>query len=106
MTTGKLVRDRIPELISAEGRKPVVRKLTGTALLSAMYDKLAEEHEELLAAESAEEKCEEIADIIEVLIGIAVQYGFDEAEVMDSVARKREERGGFADGLFYEGDER
>ena len=104
MTTGKLVRDRIPELISAEGRKPIVGKLTGAALLSALYDKLAEEHDELLAAESAEEKCEEIADIIEVLVSIAAQHGFDEAQVMDSVARKREERGGFAGGLLYEGD--
>ena len=106
MTSGKLVRDRIPELISAEGRKPVVSKLTGAELLSALYDKLAEEREELLTAESANEKCEEIADIIEVLIGIAAQYGFEEAQIMDSVARKREERGGFAAGLFYEGDER
>lgn len=105
MTSGKLVRDRIPELISAEGRKPVVSKLAGAAFLAALYDKLAEEHEELLTAESANEKCEEIADIIEVLIGIAAQYGVDEAQVMDSVARKREERGGFAAGLFYQGDE-
>lgn len=105
MTAGKLVRDRIPELISAEGRKPIVKSLSGEALLAALYDKLAEEHEELLAADGTDAISEEIADMIEVLIGIAAQYGRDAVELMDVVARKRAERGGFASGLFYEGDE-
>lgn len=43
--------------------------------------------------------------MIEVLIGIAARYGCGEAELMEVVTRKRTERGGFAEGLFYEGDE-
>jgi predicted house-cleaning noncanonical NTP pyrophosphatase (MazG superfamily) len=105
MASGKLVRDRIPEIIQAEGRKPVITRLSGEALLAALYDKLAEEHEELLTAERAADKREEIADMIEVLIGIAARYGCGEAELMEVVTRKRTERGGFAEGLFYEGDE-
>jgi predicted house-cleaning noncanonical NTP pyrophosphatase (MazG superfamily) len=105
MASGKLVRDRIPEIIQAEGRKPVITRLTVEALLTALYDKLAEEHEELLTAERVADKREEIADMIEVLIGIAAQYGCGEAQLMEVVARKRAERGGFAEGLFYEGDE-
>lgn len=105
MASGKLVRDRIPKIIEAEGRKPLITRLSGEALLAAFYDKLAEEHEELLTAERPADKREEIADMIEVLIGIGAQYGFCEAELMEVVGRKRAERGGFAEGLFYEGDE-
>ena len=104
MTSGKLVRDRIPELILDEGRKPLVKKLTGEALLNALYDKLSEEHEELLAASSVDAKREEAADMIEVLIALAGQFGCDESELMELVARKRADRGGFFKGLFYQGD--
>ena len=105
MASGKLVRDRIPEIIQAEGRKPLITQLSGEALLTALYDKLAEEHEELLAAEHAADKPEEIADMIEVLIGIAAQYGVGEGELFEIVDSKRAGRGGFTEGLFYEGDE-
>lgn len=104
MTSGKLVRDRIPELIAAEGRTPIVKTLGGEALLAALYDKLTEEHAELLAAESADKKCEELADMIEVLIALARQYDCTEVELQQIVARKRAARGGFTKGLFYEGD--
>ena len=100
MSAGKLVRDGIPALISAEGRTPVVEKLTGVALLDALYAKLTEEHQELLAATAPEDRVEEIADIIEVLIALAAQYGCDETELMEVIATKRAERGGFAEGLF------
>lgn len=58
MSAGKLVRDRIPELIAAEGRKPIVKTLEGEAFLAALYDKLAEEHDELCAASGIDAKCE------------------------------------------------
>lgn len=100
MSSGKLVRDGIPALISAEGRNPVVEKLSGAALLDALYAKLSEEHAELLAATESEDQIEEIADIIEVLLALAAQYGCVETELMKVLAKKRAERGGFADGLF------
>jgi len=53
MASGKLVRDSIPKIIEAEGRKPLITRQSGQALLTALYDKLAEEHEELLTAERA-----------------------------------------------------
>ena len=46
-----------------------------------MYDKLAEEHAELLAAGSAKERCEELADMIEVILALAGQYGCGENEL-------------------------
>ena len=103
--TQKLVRDRIPELIEAEGRKPVIKELTGRALTTRLYDKLVEEHSELLGAKDATSKCEELVDMIEVIMALAKQYGIDEAELLDSVKKKRADRGSFSKGFFYQGDE-
>ena len=105
MASGKLVRDRIPEIIKAHGRMPVVTRLSGEALLSALYDKLDEERAEFLAADGDEAKCEELADMIEVIIALASHHGCDEAALMETAARKREARGGFSEGFFYVGDE-
>jgi predicted house-cleaning noncanonical NTP pyrophosphatase (MazG superfamily) len=100
MSEGKLVRDGVPALISAEGRTPVVEKLSGAALMDALYAKLTEEQAELLAATMDKDKCEEIADIIEVLIALAAQFGCNETELMEVLMRKRAARGGFVEGVF------
>ncbi len=83
----------------------MVEKLRGSALLDALYEKLAEEHQELLAADGLKAKHEELADMVEVIIAVASQHGLDEAGLMDIVARKRAARGGFGEGPFYKGDE-
>lgn len=100
----KLVRDRIPELIRAEGREPIIKELEGKALTSALYDKLIEEHAELLAAKEASHKREELADMIEVILALGEQYAFSEEELMQLVRRKRDERGGLKKGFYYQGD--
>lgn len=46
----KLVRDRIPEIIRAEGKNPQVRQVCGDELLRFLKKKLQEEVDELLAA--------------------------------------------------------
>lgn len=100
----KLVRDRIPEIIAAEGRSPIIRQLKGNALRAALVDKLAEEHAEFLSAHEPDARCEELADMVEVILTLASEYGADEAHLMEIVARKRAKRGGFGMGYFYQGD--
>ncbi len=104
MTSGKLVRDRIPEIIAADGRRPDFTKLEGETLVSALRDKLLEEHREFLAAASASAMCEELADLIEVIVALAAHHGYEEDALMAVVARKRAERGGFTKGIFCNGD--
>lgn len=102
--TAKLVRDRIPELIRADGRSPEVRQLQGQRLGAALYDKLIEEHAELIAAHQRDQKLEELADMIEVMFALAGHYGADRDALLAIAARKREQRGGFDSGFFYSGD--
>ncbi|MEO0565088.1 MAG: nucleoside triphosphate pyrophosphohydrolase [Chloroflexota bacterium] len=93
---GKLVRDRIPEIIAASGRTAVTETLDGQELHDALIAKLTEEHVELLQ----ETNMEEIADVIEVLLGLARGLGHDEEAVMDYVRERRAARGAFEDGTY------
>lgn len=92
---GKLVRDRIPEIIRHSGRVPIVKTLARDAYRTALIDKLYEEVGELTAAESANAVIEEAADIFEVLSAVAAEHGARINDVIEVACRKRSARGGF-----------
>ncbi len=99
----KLVRDKIPEIIRAEGREPIVSTLSGAHLTDALNRKLAEECAEYLSAPDSASRLEELADIVEVIFGITAQLGYSKEDLFDKCDTKRETRGGFSQGIFYEG---
>lgn len=94
----KLVRDRIPEIIRRNGARPITRRLTHDELLPALFQKLDEEVAELRAAGTLEE----MADVLEVLIALAAYQEFSEAELLQVLHTKRQERGGFTQGIWLE----
>lgn len=97
----KLVRDRIPEIIRSEGREPSLRKVNGAQMTHALFEKLIEEHAELIAAKDhPARRLEELADMIEVIVAIASQAGVEENVLMEVVRQKRSERGGFREGFI------
>lgn len=100
---GKLVRDKVPDLIRFSGRTPRVTTLTGGAYQAALLDKLREEVNELIATDSADAVIEEAADIIEVLSAIASEWGVSLASIFHVAERKRAERGGFGMRLWLDG---
>ena len=102
-TFRKLVRDRIPEIIAANGEKAVTHVLDEAEFVTALENKLLEEAQEM-RANKAERKIE-IADIYEVLDALIAAYGFSKDEIMKLKAEKRQERGGFEKRLFLEGTE-
>ena len=91
----KLVRDRIPEVILSSGRLPVADFLPRQEMQSALDRKLKEEIQEYLDSHSVEE----LADVLEVLHGIAFHLGVPWEEIEGERIRKREERGGFEKGV-------
>jgi predicted house-cleaning noncanonical NTP pyrophosphatase (MazG superfamily) len=99
---GKLVRDRIPDVIRASGRTPRVTTLGADDYYAALRHKLQEEVAELLAAEG-NEVLEEAADILEVLTAIAAEHGETLDSIVDVARRKRAERGGFDMRLWLDG---
>jgi predicted house-cleaning noncanonical NTP pyrophosphatase (MazG superfamily) len=98
---GKLVRDRIPEIILTGGEIPEVRALGPDDFFAALIAKLHEEAEELGSA-GVDEVLGELADVHEVLAALTAALGFTAAEVEAAAARKRAERGGFAERLWLE----
>ena len=91
----KLVRDRIPAIILAAGQRPVTDVLPETDIAAALGRKLEEEVGEYLESRSVEE----MADILEVLHGIAFHMGIPWEAVERERIRKRDERGGFEQGI-------
>jgi predicted house-cleaning noncanonical NTP pyrophosphatase (MazG superfamily) len=100
---GKLVRDKIPDIIRASGRTPYVRTLTASAYRTALHDKLDEEVNELIAARTTDAVIEEAADIVEVLIAMAGEWGVSFDSILNAAQRKRRERGGFGRRLWLDG---
>ena len=91
---GKLVRDRIPEIIREAGGDPVTVILSPEEYPLALMAKLTEEVEELLAARG-DHVAEELADVLEVLTAVAGLNGIDWRSVETLRADKRATRGGF-----------
>lgn len=100
----KLVRDKIPEIIRADGRNPIIKKLKQPSLMKYLEEKLIEEHVEFINESREKQRLEELADIIEVAIAIANQYHASEKDLLKIVKDKRRRRGGFLAGYLYEGD--
>lgn len=102
----KLVRDRIPEIIEAEGKKATVRVLEGGEYKQALLEKLVEEAREAVAANSdPKELSKEIGDVLEVIDAVVAEFGLDRGQVEELRRKRREDRGGFEKKLLLESAE-
>ena len=91
----KLVRDKIPQIIEADGKSCEIRIAGKEELIELLEAKLMEE-----AAEFSEAKnLEELADLMEVVFGLAKALGYSEEELLMKREAKREQRGGFEEGI-------
>lgn len=97
----KLVRDRIPAIITADGGQPVTRVLDDDAgYEAALRAKLLEEAHEAQAADA--ELASELADVLEVLRTLAATHQLSWEDIVSVADRKRAERGGFDNRIFLE----
>lgn len=100
-TYNKLVRDKIPEVIKRKGGKPKFHIASDDEYWAKLKEKLKEEVDEFINAESAEE----LADILEVIDAIIVcarSGRFDEKDVVDTQIKKAKERGRFKKRIILE----
>ena len=96
ITYNKLVRDRIPEIIEADGKNCKTRILSDEEYIQYVDAKLDEE----LAEYHKDGSLEELADLLEVIRAAAVARGGSIDEVEAIRARKAEKRGGFEKRIF------
>lgn len=91
----KLVRDRIPEIIKADGKECETEIVRGIEKKELLEKKLLEEVQEYIE----DKNLEELADIMEVLFGLANELGYNEEELLKKRNDKLVERGGFKEGI-------
>ena len=87
----KLVRDRIPEIIEASGKRCIIETLSDADYLRMLDAKLDEE----LAEYHQDQNIEELADLLEVLFAAAKARGYSLERLEQVRAEKAAKRGGF-----------
>jgi predicted house-cleaning noncanonical NTP pyrophosphatase (MazG superfamily) len=92
----KLVRDRIPEIIEAEGKRCDVRVLDDGDYAKRLDDKLDEELREYRQSGDLTE----LMDLVEVVQAIVERQGKNWREFEQLRTMKREARGGFVKRLL------
>lgn len=87
----KLVRDRIPEMIEADGKTCVCETLSDEEYLRLLDEKLNEE----LAEYQESKALEELADLLEVIQAVVRARGWAMEELEQVRADKAAKRGSF-----------
>lgn len=96
----KLVRDKIPQIIADEGRKPHTSVLDDNRYAGALKNKMVEEAHELVEAKNRDEVLNELADLEELIRATAAHHGISAAELEKARQDKFTKRGGFQQKIF------
>lgn len=97
----KLVRDKIPSIITNNGEIPVTRILNDEEYKTELERKLYEEYQEVINSND-KDRLEELADMIEVIKALANLEGKNLEDIILIAEQKREKRGGFKDKIYLE----
>ncbi|MFF1343910.1 nucleoside triphosphate pyrophosphohydrolase [Streptomyces sp. NPDC058290] len=103
LTKGKLVRDRIPQIIRADGAEPEVYVADPDEYRQRLRAKLTEEVAEYMEADETHAP-EELADVLEVAFALAADLGVDPDQLEKLRASKAEQRGGFSERIVWTGN--
>ena len=95
---GKLIRDKIPELMKAEGKNPPIHRASDEEYYGRLKEKLQEEVNEFLVSGEKEE----IADILEVIDAICVFQKVEKKEIEKIQREKAEKKGKFKNRVILE----
>lgn len=99
---GKLVRDKIPEIIEQDGKTCLVHLADKKEFDEELGRKLLEESGELSEAKTREDKINESADILEVLETLWRDEGIELEEVLVAKEKKFVSNGGFEKKIILE----
>ncbi|MBQ4542288.1 MAG: nucleoside triphosphate pyrophosphohydrolase [Clostridia bacterium] len=97
----KLVRDKIPEIIEANGEIARCRILDKQEFKAELEKKLFEEYNEVLES-AGNERVEELADMLEILKALAEVEGSNLEQVIQVAEEKAKKRGAFEKRIFLE----
>lgn len=99
----KLIRDKVPDIISENGEWASLRVLSDGEFERALRHKLAEEAFEVIEALSHKDIVAELADVLEAVDALCKVHGISRGALRLEQSIRREKRGGYADRFFLEG---
>lgn len=91
LSYNKLVRDKIPEIIEASGKKCEIQVLNDETYLEMLDKKLGEEVKEYQESHEVEE----LADILEVIYALAQARSVSKEQLEEIRKAKADKRGSF-----------
>ena len=94
-TYSKLIRDRIPEILTQAGYTYDIATMNEQEYQQALREKLVEEALEAASA-APQHLITELADLYEVIDALTTSNGINPDEVHAEQERRHNERGGFA----------
>jgi predicted house-cleaning noncanonical NTP pyrophosphatase (MazG superfamily) len=97
----KLVRDRISEIIAADGREYATEIIEDAEYRQALLTKLVEEAQEAAETEPVE-LVKELADLYEVIDAILIAFNLNKDDILALQQKRRDERGGFGQGIHLQ----
>ncbi|MBQ8210514.1 MAG: nucleoside triphosphate pyrophosphohydrolase [Clostridia bacterium] len=97
----KLVRDKIPEIMSAKGETPITKILNDAEYGLYLEKKLDEE----VAEYHCSKELEELADILEAVYALCESKGFSVDDLLSVYREKHNQRGGFSKKILLIGKE-
>ena len=101
----KLVRDKIPRLMTQDGHNFTSKRVNGAELQEQLLRKLREEVDEALAALSDSDQAtltSELADITQAFEDFKRISGISQDQITAKVSKKAQISGGFTTGAFVE----
>jgi predicted house-cleaning noncanonical NTP pyrophosphatase (MazG superfamily) len=99
----KLIRDRVPQIIRAQGDEPILRIADPGEYRELLRAKLVEEAHEVATADDARVPGE-LADVLEVVLALAVDLGLDAGGLERLRSAKAVERGSFTERIVWCGN--
>ena len=94
----KLIRDRIPEIIEKSGKEYQIHTVDRDTTIEYLIKKFDEELTEFKEAYSKVE----LADVLELIHGLAYQLEYDMEEIEKIRLDKRKKRGGFENRIILD----
>lgn len=97
---GKLVRDKIPQIMKDQGIITHNHSMKNDEYLKALKDKLLEETLEIQKSSSQDELIEEVADLFEVMHALMDASGLSLEQISEARSKKNLKKGAFAERTF------
>jgi len=105
---GKIVRDKIIEIIKSSGETPIYRRVSIGESIDYLCEKVIEELEEFKKVKDNEDRtlaAEELGDVLEVIFSIGLRLNITPDILAEFAASKRADKGSFDENWVLIGKE-